>query len=62
MNEELKELANLAYKRHKFFVENWTEGEPVKAWTDEDGNLCVQYESGKWWHYKDLDLPFPTWW
>ena len=33
------ELANLAYERHKEAFENWTEGEPVKAWTDDDGNI-----------------------
>lgn len=21
------------------------------AWRDEDENLCVSYEIGKWWHY-----------
>lgn len=60
--QELIELSKLAYDRHKFFRSDWDEGEPIEAWFDEDRNVCVKYASGKWWHYKDLDLPFPTWW
>lgn len=60
--KKLAELAELAYQRHKKEFEEWQEGEPVKAWYDADGNVCVEYASGKYWHYKDLDLPFPTWW
>ncbi|MDY5968102.1 MAG: hypothetical protein SPJ08_03765 [Sphaerochaetaceae bacterium] len=59
---EIMEEAKIALKRHKEFVEDWQEGNIVEAWRDKKGNLCVQYESGRWWHYKDLDLPFPTWW
>lgn len=58
----IEELTELAYRRHKAGFGEWREGEPVKSWYDDDGNICVEYESGKWWHYKDLDLPFPTWW
>ena len=62
MKNELLERAELAMKRHKEFVEEWKEGGVSEAWIDENNNLCVRYESGRWWHYKDLDLPFPTWW
>lgn len=57
-----KELAALAFDRHRAGSDTWEEGAPVKSWYDADKNLCVQYESGNWWHYKDLDMPFPTWW
>lgn len=60
--QELIELAKLAYERHKFFCEDWHEGKPIGAWFDDDNNVCVKYESGKWWHYKNLELPFPEWW
>lgn len=60
--EDLEEITQLAYKRHKEFVDEWQEGEPVEAWKEEGCEICVKYESGKWWHYKDLELPFPTWW
>ena len=58
----IEELTELAYQRHKTEFGEWREGKPVKSWYDDDGNICVEYESGKWWHYKDLDLPFPTFW
>jgi hypothetical protein len=40
----------------------WVEGDVKEYWEDVNGNLCVRYDSGRWWHYKDLDSPFPTWW
>lgn len=60
--QKLTDLAELAYQRHRKAYEAWNEGEPVKAWFDSDENVCVEYSSGNWWHYKDLELPFPTWW
>lgn len=60
--EELENLAQKAYESHKMFCEDWRYGEPVKVWNEEGSEVCVQYESGKYWHYKDLDLPFPMWW
>lgn len=39
--------------RHKQAFENWSEGEPVKVWFDSDNNLCIEYESGNWWHYNE---------
>lgn len=58
---KIEEIVNIAYKAHKSAVEQWRYGEPVEAEWNNDNVLCVKYESGKWWHYKDLDLPFPTW-
>ena len=57
-----EELMERAYESHKMGCKNWQEGRPVKAWFEEGCEICVEYESGKWWHYKDLELPFPTWW
>ena len=41
-----------AYQTHSKMYENWPYGEPVKSWKDKDGNLCIKYESGTWFHYK----------
>lgn len=37
---------------HMLSVENWTEGQPIDHWVDENGVDCVKYESGKWFHYR----------
>lgn len=58
----LQYYAELAMQIHKKAYENWMQGGISKFWLDSDGILCVQYESGKWWHYKDLDSKYPIWW
>lgn len=37
---------------HKKAVEKWHEGAITEFWKDIQGNLCIKYESGKWWHYR----------
>lgn len=58
----LATLANTAYIAHKMCVKNWEEGKPVDVWRESEEVICVRYESGRYFHYKDLELPFPTWW
>lgn len=52
VREDMENLARANYARHKEAFEEWGEGEPVKAWFDFEGNFCIEYESGKWWHYQ----------
>lgn len=59
---EMKQMADIAMKKHKSVVSNWREGKIKKVWQDEGGNLCVMYNSGHWWHYRNLDKPVPEWW
>ena len=33
-------------------------GEPVKIWWDANGDLCIEYESGEWYHYNQRG----EWW
>lgn len=40
------------YKKHKAVFENWEHGEPVRAYYDADNNLCIEYKTGNWWHYR----------
>ena len=54
--------AMLAYQKHRKACSEWNEGYVSEYWRDEEGILCVKYESGNWWHYKNIDLPFPEWW
>ena len=32
---------------------DWKDGEPLKAWMDSTQHICIEYESGKFWHYSD---------
>ena len=58
VKEKMEKLMTECYQNHKSSWENWENGKPVKAWWDNDGNLCVEYENGKWWHYNEKG----EWW
>jgi len=45
-------LARHFYSEHKKAFENWSFGEIKKVWFDADNNLCIEYESGDWFHYQ----------
>lgn len=54
----MEQRATAHYESHKKAVENWQEGDISKVWIDGDGVLCIEYESGKWWHYSEAG----EWW
>lgn len=63
--EEFKELkayleqrAKAYYVEHKKAFEHWNEGEIAKIWIDSNENICIEYESGNWWHYNEKG----EWW
>ncbi|MGN9019953.1 hypothetical protein ACTM9B_13125 [Lachnospiraceae bacterium HCP1S3_A10] len=58
IREEMKNLTEKCYEQHKAALENWQNGEPEKTWFDSKGNLCIEYENGKWWHYNEKG----EWW
>lgn len=39
------------YSFHRSQFDTWEHGEIKKTWIDENGNTCIMYQSGKWWHY-----------
>ena len=47
----MHDLTEACFANHKAASDGWEHGEPVKAWWDASGTLCIEYESGKWWHY-----------
>ena len=53
--------ANEAFEEHKKAFDNWIYGPIRNAWHDEYGILCVEYESGYWWHYKKENNEI-VWW
>lgn len=54
-------LMSKCYTAHKAAFLKWPYKKPVKSWYDEDGNICVGYESGRWFHYK-ITQEGITWW
>lgn len=58
LKEYLEQRAKEHYKSHKKAFETWRFGEIDKVWIDKDGFICIQYESGDWWHYNENE----EWW
>ena len=44
--------AKMYYAFHRSLFDHWEHGEIAETWTDQEGNTCIRYESGSWWHYK----------
>lgn len=64
--EELRHLAKKFSNEHLYQYElkktdKWPDGEPVKVWRDSDGYICIEYESGEWWHYEQTSEEL-RWW
>ena len=51
-------LTEKCFSKHKQASDHWENGEPVKTWWDSDGNFCIKYENGNWWHYNSKG----EWW
>lgn len=56
------EAAERAWLIHKSQCEKWQEGRPKETWEDNSGCLCVRYESGRWWHYRQNGSGGLEWW
>ena len=54
----LEQKAIEYYNNHKSCFETWQEGNIKKIWLDKDSNLCIEYESGRYWHYNESG----EWW
>lgn len=55
-------MAKECMEVHKKAFEIWEEGGIAKVWRDEAGILCVEYDSGRWWHYRETDSGGIEWW
>lgn len=53
LKKHMEQKAQEYCERHKAAFENWKEGSIKKVWIDGDGNICIEYESGNWWHYNE---------
>lgn len=46
---------------HKRARQKWEEGDIQETWIDDKGNICIKYESGNWWHYRNNNGTI-VWW
>lgn len=51
MTEIIDNRSLACYTVHQGACEQWTHGEPVEVWRDENHILCIRYADGNWWHY-----------
>lgn len=63
----IEDTVNDCYEQHKAVWEKWDKGEPVDHWRDDEGNMCIRYANGEWFHYRinpgaEGEAPFLEWW
>ena len=58
LKASMEQRAREHFESHRGAVEDWQEGDILKVWIDGDGVLCIEYESGNWWHYGETG----EWW
>lgn len=51
IREKIEKEAKSASREHKQKDASWHEGEPVIAWYNYAGDICIEYESGKTFRY-----------
>lgn len=61
VSADMKEKTDHYFHKHLSAHDNWREGEPVKAWYDADKTFCIEYESGRWWHYQETAEGLQWW-
>lgn len=61
MHTNIKQIANHYYQKHKLAFSNWKDGEIKKVWLDTNHNICIEYESGNWWHYRLIGNTLEWW-
>lgn len=61
LNADERIFISLAISAHRMAHRRWTHGEPVEIWRDEYEFLCVKYEDGSWWHYRQTETGYEWW-
>lgn len=61
LNADERLFISCAVTAHCTAHKRWTHGEPVEIWKDEYCFLCVKYEDGSWWHYRQTETGFEWW-
>ena len=58
----LEITAYKAYAAHRKAFNTWDNGNIDKVWLDDDKNICIRYDNGKWWHYSVSKSGEWMWW
>jgi len=58
LHTRIESLAIKVFNNHKKAFGEWKEGNVKKVWLDNDKTLCIEYQSGNWWHYNEQG----EWW
>lgn len=61
LNADERLFISCAVTAHCTAYKRWTHGEPVEIWRDEYSFLCVRYEDGNWWHYRQTETGYEWW-
>lgn len=61
-NHDLDKVAHEAYQAHRSACETWENGYINEIWLDDNKNICIRYDNGKWWHYNTNNGGHWTWW
>lgn len=51
--DEAKRYSKAHIKATEGTGEPWKHGAIHNVWVDDNKAVCVQYEDGCWWHYKE---------
>lgn len=62
LDKDERVFISCAVGAHRAAHTQWTHGEPVELWRDEYEFLCVRYEDGNWWHYRQTETGDFEWW
>lgn len=58
----IREKAEHFAEQHRKAFETWEHGGIKDAWRDQDGNICIAYEDGRWWRYREKAGGVIEWW
>lgn len=61
MKDSITAAALRCAEEHMKACEDWNHGQIKGSWLDADGNLCIQYEDGCWWHYRETESGLQWW-
>lgn len=58
---DYREFMERCIKAHMEAFEDWPYGAVERFFEDGDGNFCLRYQGGMYWHYKEEDGGI-VWW